>query len=258
MTWLKEIQGEAAQFRDLDEQNASEEGEYAGSKELCSEVEKRMGRATPSRPDGFSPRDYPSRPAVNNPRGARSRFVKRPAATHVTDDGGDAEEMEDAMGAAEEDLEFADGRVRVKGIPDISLGLGEIARAVAGIPGLGMPGGTTPGLEASSHFQPETLTYANGSHMAEVEVDAETGELVWRARGQGEGTLIMADGKLIILTTDGELVVAEASPKAYKEIAAAQILEGSCLTAPTLAGGRLYLRNLSEIICLDLARKKGI
>jgi hypothetical protein len=68
----------------------------------------------------------------------------------------------------------------------------------------------------------------------------------------------MADGKLIILTTDGELVVAEASPEAYKEIATAQILEGSCLTAPTLAGGRLYLRNLSEIICLDLARKKGI
>ena len=89
-------------------------------------------------------------------------------------------------------------------------------------------------------------------------VDAETGELAWRARSQGEGTLIMADGKLIILTTDGELVVAEASPEAYKEIATAQILEGSCLTAPTLAGGRLYLRNLSEIICLDLARKKGI
>ena len=79
--------------------------------------------------------------------------------------------------AAEEDLEFADGRVRVKGIPDISLALGEIARAVVGIPGLGMPGGTAPGLEASSHFQPETLTYANGSHMAEVEVDAETGEV---------------------------------------------------------------------------------
>ena len=89
-------------------------------------------------------------------------------------------------------------------------------------------------------------------------VNVETGELAWQARGQGEGTLIMADGNLIILTVDGELVVAQASSDEYREIATAQVLEGSCLSSPTLAAGRLYLRNLTEIVCLDLAQKKGI
>ena len=44
----------------------------------------------------------------------------------------------------------------------------------------------------------------------------------------------------------------------FREIAAAQVLEGSCLTSPTLAADRLYLRNLMENVCLDLGKKKGI
>jgi carbon-monoxide dehydrogenase large subunit len=40
-----------------------------------------------------------------------------------------------------------------------------------------MVGGLAPGLENTAYFQPEQSTYSNGTHVAEVEVDAETGEV---------------------------------------------------------------------------------
>jgi carbon-monoxide dehydrogenase large subunit len=76
--------------------------------------------------------------------------------------------------ASEADLEFGDGRVRVRGT-DMSVGLADLANAVAGTPGYAMPGGLEPGLEATSSFVVEQLTYPNGSHVVEVEVDPETG-----------------------------------------------------------------------------------
>ncbi len=77
--------------------------------------------------------------------------------------------------AAPADLELAGGRVRVRGVPDMAVELGEIARALAGQPGYALPGGMEPGMEALGTFTPETVTYCNGCHVAEVEVDIETG-----------------------------------------------------------------------------------
>ena len=77
--------------------------------------------------------------------------------------------------ASAEDLEIADGRVHVKGVPGMSVGLGEIADSLAGTPGYALPGGIDPGLEASAHPVFESMTYPNGTHVVEVEVDIETG-----------------------------------------------------------------------------------
>ncbi len=33
-----------------------------------------------------------------------------------------------------------------------------------------------------------------------------------------------------------------------------QALEGKCWTQPTLLGGRLYLRNEEELVCLDVSQ----
>lgn len=77
--------------------------------------------------------------------------------------------------AAEEDLDLADGRVFVKGVPEMGKSLGELAAFADGIPGFSMPAGITPGLEETSYFTPERSTYANGCHIATVEVDIETG-----------------------------------------------------------------------------------
>ena len=79
--------------------------------------------------------------------------------------------------AAEEDLELAGGRISVRGAAELSVGLGDVARAVQGMPGFSLPGGVEPGMEAAAHFSPETLTYCHGTHVAEVEVDAGTGRV---------------------------------------------------------------------------------
>ena len=57
---------------------------------------------------------------------------------------------------------------------------------------------------------------------------------------------------LIILSERGKLVLAEATTEGYEELASHQVLSGRCWTQPTLAGGRLYLRNHDELVALDL------
>ncbi|MBL25544.1 MAG: dehydrogenase [Rhodospirillaceae bacterium] len=79
------------------------------------------------------------------------------------------------MEAAEEDMELADGKVYVKGVPEMSKTLGEVAEFVNGKPGFTLPGDLEPGLQDLSYFTPKQAVYANGTHLAEVEVDIETG-----------------------------------------------------------------------------------
>ena len=77
--------------------------------------------------------------------------------------------------ADERDLELAGGAVRVLGAPELSVKLSEIARILQGAPGYGFPPGVDPGLEANVNHRTDALCYANGCHVAEVEVDVETG-----------------------------------------------------------------------------------
>ncbi|MEE2995804.1 MAG: xanthine dehydrogenase family protein molybdopterin-binding subunit [Pseudomonadota bacterium] len=79
--------------------------------------------------------------------------------------------------AAEEDLEIADGKISVRGVTDMSVSLGNVARAVQGMPGFSLPGSVDPGMEATANFNPPTLTYCNGVHVVEVEVDPGTGHV---------------------------------------------------------------------------------
>ena len=74
-------------------------------------------------------------------------------------------------------------------------------------------------------------------------LDGNTGKTLWTADRLGKGSLIASDGKLIILSERGELVIAEASPNAYKELSRTQILSGKCWTAPAFSNGHVYARN---------------
>jgi outer membrane protein assembly factor BamB len=87
-------------------------------------------------------------------------------------------------------------------------------------------------------------------------IDANTGEQKWQQRGFNKGSLIFADGHLIILGERGNLALVEATPAGYKEKSSAEVLRGKCWTMPTLAGGKLYVRNQSEMLCLDMVGKK--
>jgi aerobic carbon-monoxide dehydrogenase large subunit len=77
--------------------------------------------------------------------------------------------------AAEEDLEIADGEVRVVGAPQLAVKLGDLARVLKGAPGYPFPNDIEPGLESSATFRIDQLAYSNACHVAEVEVDVETG-----------------------------------------------------------------------------------
>ena len=76
---------------------------------------------------------------------------------------------------SEDDLELADGTVRVSGAPDRALALGELAAACA--PDRSLPEGMEPGLSARHYFQAPLPTFASGVHVAAVEVMPETGDV---------------------------------------------------------------------------------
>ena len=74
---------------------------------------------------------------------------------------------------AQEDLELIEGRVRVKGVPQTSISLGELAAEANPMRG-GVKPGTEPGLEATEYFGPERGATASGVHAMIVKVDPET------------------------------------------------------------------------------------
>jgi carbon-monoxide dehydrogenase large subunit len=77
--------------------------------------------------------------------------------------------------ASADDLELKDGAVQVKGVPQMKKTLAQIAHAIGGAPGFALPNGVTPGLAAAIDFPAPALTYCNGTHICEAEVDPETG-----------------------------------------------------------------------------------
>ncbi len=84
-------------------------------------------------------------------------------------------------------------------------------------------------------------------------LDFQTGQTKWSHAGLGLGGLLVADGKLMVLSDKGELVVADASPSAFKPAARAQVLGGKCWITPVLSNGRIYCRNAQgTLVCLDV------
>ena len=87
-------------------------------------------------------------------------------------------------------------------------------------------------------------------------LDFDTGAEKWSYKGLGGGGLMVAGGKIIMLSDRGELVVADASPDGFHPISRAQVLDPKCWTVPTLANGRIYCRNAKgDLVCLDVTVK---
>lgn len=90
-------------------------------------------------------------------------------------------------------------------------------------------------------------------------VNWNTGEIKWTEPKFGNGSLIIADGKIIGLSEKGELMIAEASPKGFEPISRAQALGGKCWTTPVLSSGRIYCRNAKgDLVCLDVSGKSAV
>jgi outer membrane protein assembly factor BamB len=83
-------------------------------------------------------------------------------------------------------------------------------------------------------------------------IDLEGNEK-WRVRGEGNGSLMIADDRLIVINGNGELIIAKATPNAFEELSRQKVLDGGvCWTMPILVNGRIYCRNsLGRLVCID-------
>ncbi len=85
-------------------------------------------------------------------------------------------------------------------------------------------------------------------------IDVATGDIIWRDRSVARSTLIGAGDKLLLLDEDGTLVLATPGDQGLVVHAKASVLGARAWTAPTLSGTTLYLRDLKQIVALDLGR----
>lgn len=83
-------------------------------------------------------------------------------------------------------------------------------------------------------------------------VEFLTGKEKWKKPRVTNGTLILAEGHLILLTEKGQLQIAKASPEDFTPTLTTDILSGRCWSTPVLFNGRLYARNLDRLVCFNL------
>ncbi len=84
-------------------------------------------------------------------------------------------------------------------------------------------------------------------------IDASTGDLKWKGGRYGYGQLLLASGYLIISSEAGEIVFVKANPDSHQEVARFAALEGKTWNVPAIAGGRLIVRNSTEMACFRVS-----
>jgi outer membrane protein assembly factor BamB len=107
-------------------------------------------------------------------------------------------------------------------------------------------GGTLYGVEGRQDGPPADLRC----------FDTRARKVLWTQPSFGYATLIRAGNKLLILTTDGMLVLAMASPHKYEELARGQVSDSTVRALPALADGLLYVRDSKLLKCIDLRPAK--
>ena len=84
-------------------------------------------------------------------------------------------------------------------------------------------------------------------------IDFATGTEKWSAADVGFCSLMAVDGKLIILTAKGELIIAKASAAKFEPLSRTPVLTGRCWSAPVFANGHVYVRNAAgDMVCLSV------
>jgi outer membrane protein assembly factor BamB len=85
-------------------------------------------------------------------------------------------------------------------------------------------------------------------------VDLNTGAVKWSVDRYRAGSVTLAGDKLLIARENGELVLAAATPEAFRPLAKAQVLRGTVRALPAVDNGFVYLRNENTLVCLDLRK----
>ena len=88
-------------------------------------------------------------------------------------------------------------------------------------------------------------------------VSADSGELLWRSRGFGAGSVVVVGDYLVLLGDSGRLAAARAGRERLEVVAELETLDGRTWTPPSIAHGRIYLRSRRELLCLAPDRATG-
>jgi outer membrane protein assembly factor BamB len=91
-----------------------------------------------------------------------------------------------------------------------------------------------------------------GSQAILSAVDAASGKILWQERSIQKATFVWADRKLITLSEDGTLMLANASAKGFQVVARSELLTSLSWTPPVLVGTRLYIRDRKSIMAVEL------
>jgi outer membrane protein assembly factor BamB len=92
--------------------------------------------------------------------------------------------------------------------------------------------------------------------------ELKTGKVMWKRSKEGKGNgsvaIAAADNRLYLHYQNGVVVLAEASPKAYKEVGSYELPKknGQLWAHPAISGGRYYVRNGDLLHCFDISAKK--
>lgn len=86
----------------------------------------------------------------------------------------------------------------------------------------------------------------------------DTGEVAWKDRSVGKGSIVFADGHLYALSENGVVGLVEATPTGYKEKGRFRIQQDALPTwaHPVVAGGRLFVRDQDTIYAYDVREKR--
>lgn len=85
-------------------------------------------------------------------------------------------------------------------------------------------------------------------------VEWKTGKERWTEPGFGCGEVILAGDHLILLSENGDLVLAAADGSKYREKARASVLTGPVRAHPALADGLLFARDNKKLVCWNLKK----
>jgi len=83
-------------------------------------------------------------------------------------------------------------------------------------------------------------------------LNVETGDAPWRHRGFARASVMIADGKAIILDEDGDLAIAKLTPDKATVLAEANLFDTTAWSAPSMAGTTLYARDREKIVAVEL------
>jgi outer membrane protein assembly factor BamB len=83
-------------------------------------------------------------------------------------------------------------------------------------------------------------------------MEFRSGAIRWKRRDFGKGSLLLADGLLIVLGETGKLALVEARPEECRVRSSCTISKTRCWAIPSLAGGRLFVRDQESVSCFDL------